>query len=135
MTANAANMEWRRARDCIGAAHVCHSGGFYADAISRAYYAVMHAAKAALAVHGVSPVSHPAVANRFGLVIVQAGLAESHWVSEITHLSLLRMDADYKVSRPFSEAESINACVRADAFLVRIRKLLPPLVSYSGEDV
>ena len=133
MTASVANLEWRRARDCIGAAQVCHSGGFYADAISRAYYAVMHAAKAALAVHDVRPASHPAVANRFGLVIVQAGLAESHWGSDITQLSLLRMDADYEVSRTFGEAESLNVYARADAFLVRIRELLPASVLSTGE--
>ena len=131
MTASVVNSEWRRARDCIGAARLCHNGGFYADAVSRAYYAVMHAAKAALALYNVRPTSHPAVANRFGLVIVQAGLAERHWGSEIIRLGLLRKDADYEVSRTFSEAESLNACDRADAFLARILELLPPSVPSS----
>ena len=131
MTASVANSEWRRARDSIGAARLCHSGGFYADAVSRAYYAVMHAAKAVLALYNASPASHAGVVNRFGLVIVQAGLAERHWGAELTQLSLLRKDADYEVSRTFSEAESLNACDRADAFLARILELLPPSVSSS----
>lgn len=41
----AAAAEWRRALECLGAAEVCRDNGFYADAVSRAYYAIMHAAK------------------------------------------------------------------------------------------
>lgn len=40
--------EWRRAAEALGAAQSCRRDGFYADAVSRAYYAILHAAKAAL---------------------------------------------------------------------------------------
>ncbi len=134
MTLSRARQEWQRAEDCIGAAHICRSGGFYADAVSRAYYAVMRAAKAVLALYNIRPTSHSGVTNRFGLAIVSAGLAEGHWGAEITSLGWLRADADYDVSRVFSESEALNACARADAFLLRIRELLPTPVLSTGEE-
>jgi predicted nucleotidyltransferase len=48
----------------------------YADAISRAYYAILHAAKAALHIHDVVVASHAAVRRMFGLHLVRAGEIE-----------------------------------------------------------
>ena len=42
--------EWQRAAYALGAADVLQQAGYPADALSRAYYATLHAAKAALAV-------------------------------------------------------------------------------------
>ena len=39
--------ESQRAEDCQQAAELCLRHGFYADSISRSYYAVLHAAKSA----------------------------------------------------------------------------------------
>jgi uncharacterized protein (UPF0332 family) len=46
--------EWRRAQQALRAAEVLISEECYSDAVSRTYYAVLHAAKAALYVHGVT---------------------------------------------------------------------------------
>ena len=124
MTGAAFRAEWRRAQECLGAARYCHGGGFYADAVSRAYYAVMHAAKAALALHNVRPRSHSAVANRFGLNIVRAGLVEEHWGREFGSLASIRISADYGIAIIFSDADAQDACGRAELFLDRIRPLL-----------
>ncbi len=43
--------EWRRAQKALQAAALLQQNGLAEDAISRAYYAAMHAAKAALLVH------------------------------------------------------------------------------------
>jgi HEPN domain-containing protein len=59
--------EWRRAVDSLGAARSCRRDGFYADSVSRAYYAILHAAKAALQVQGITAESHAAVKRLFGL--------------------------------------------------------------------
>jgi uncharacterized protein len=53
--------EWNRARESLRAAETLTRDGLYADAISRAYYAILHAAKAALRVHDIVAESHPAV--------------------------------------------------------------------------
>ena len=46
--------EWRRAQKALQAAELLQQHGLVEDAISRAYYAIMHAAKAALLVHTVA---------------------------------------------------------------------------------
>lgn len=124
MSETLAIAEWQRAEDCRQAAHLCRQHGFYADAISRSYYAVLHAAKSALALYDVDPGSHRALSNLFGLHIVQAGLAEGQWGSVIGRLSDLRMDADHDVRMIFRETDAADACQQADAFAERIHALL-----------
>ncbi len=53
--------EYRRAREALRAADILTREGCYVDAVARTYYAVLHAAKAALEVHDVAPTSHAAV--------------------------------------------------------------------------
>ena len=52
MSIDLALNELRRADECLTAARVCLDSGLNADSISRSYYAVYHAAKAALYVVG-----------------------------------------------------------------------------------
>ena len=91
MSESLAIAEWRRAEDCRQAARLCLRHGFYADAIARSYYAVLHTAKAALALQG----RHRALSNLFGHHIVMTGLVEGRWGSIIGRLADLRWAADY----------------------------------------
>lgn len=125
MSATTALAEWKRARESLGAAGSCHRDGYYADAVSRAYYAVLHGAKAALEFADVpAPDTHDGVSNRFGLHISRPGLVERSWGREIGRLLSLRILADYEVNTQFSDADARMATDRAEAFLNRIRALL-----------
>jgi len=62
--------EWRRATESLGAAESCRRDGFYADSISRTYYVILHAAKAALQLRDIASESHAAVKRLFGLHLV-----------------------------------------------------------------
>ena len=124
MSEELALAEWRRAQESLGAAWLCQGGGFYADAISRAYYAVLHAAKAALQLYDIDARTHEGVKDVFGESIAVAGLIERHWSREINSLGVLRRAADYNVTRNFSEPDARLACERAEAFVNRIRALL-----------
>ena len=53
--------EWSRAHEALRAAETLTREHCYADAISRAYYAILHAAKAAVHIHDVAVASHAAV--------------------------------------------------------------------------
>ncbi len=124
MSEELALAEWRRAQESLGAAWLCQGGGFYPDAISRAYYAILHAAKAALQLYDIDARTHEGVKNVFGGSIAVAGLVERHWSREINSLGILRRAADYNVTRTFSESDSRLACERSEAFVDRIRELL-----------
>jgi uncharacterized protein len=116
--------EWQRAAHSLGAARVCLHGEFYADAVSRAYYAILHAAKAALQLQNVAAESHAAVKRLFGQYLVRPGLIEAEWSAILGQSLDLRIISDYDVERPFSAVDAREACDRAEAFLARIRTLL-----------
>jgi len=52
------------------------SGGFYNGTVGRAYYAMFHAATAALLAKDVERTSHHAIISAFGEFIVKPGLLE-----------------------------------------------------------
>ena len=79
MNRNMVVAEWSRAREALRAAEPLTRERCYADAISRAYYAILHASKAALHVHDVAAESHAAVRRMFGLHLVRSGEIEPEW--------------------------------------------------------
>lgn len=116
--------EWNRAQECLGAANLCRDNGFYADAVARAYYAILHAARAAIRFLGVSTSSrrstHRAVLNLFGEHLVRPGLIEPEWSDDLRQGHEERIRADYGIFETFEELEATDACERATAFLNRI---------------
>ena len=118
-----------RAEDCRQVAELCLRHGFYADSISRSYYAVLHAARAALALRDITIRNHRGLTSMFGLHVVQTGLVEGHWGSVIGQLSALRLDADYDIRVFFGEADAANAYEQADGFVNRIHALLTDTIA------
>lgn len=120
--------EWYRAQECLGAANLCRENGYYADAVSRAYYAIMHAAKAALRFRGVSVYNrrstHRAVISQFGEHLVRPGYVETTWSSDIRQGHVERTRADYEGFENFGQTDANDACDRANAFLNRMQSLL-----------
>lgn len=117
--------EWRRAQECLGAAEVCRDNGYYADAISRAYYAINHAAKAALALRGVAKItSHDALNRIFGRELVIKNRIERAWGAALKQAMIKRIRADYHATDVFTPADAEDAVDRAAAFLSRIHSLL-----------
>jgi uncharacterized protein (UPF0332 family) len=90
------------------------------DAISRAYYATLHAAKAALLVHDVIATSHAAVRQLFGQVLVMAEGVECEWAQLLARGYDQRGAAEYNVDFAVDE-EAADRLVR-DAQRFSIRK-------------
>ena len=124
--------EWRRAELSQRAASVCLRHHCYADAVSRAYYAMFHAAKAALAFRdGTSPGSHGGVVQQFGFKLVRSGLLEGIWGSEIGQIYDLRVRADYNVVEAYSADYVRKVYQRAARFLERILRYLSSGISFA----
>ena len=66
---------------------ILHANDLFEDTVSRSYYAVMHAAKAALLVHDVIAESHAAVRRLFGSVLVRPDLIEE-WASVLAECKI-----------------------------------------------
>ena len=98
--------------------------GYREDAVSRAYYAILHAARAALFVHDVAAASHAAVRRMFGLHLVRTGELEREWARCLAGGSDDRLAADYDVHTRFSSEETRYECRRAREFVKRIERYL-----------
>ena len=124
MNREMAGAEWRRAVKSLGAAEVLMHSSYPEDAVSRCYYAVLHAAKSALFVHDVATASHAAVRRMFGLHLVRSGEIERQWASAFTEKMDDRLMADYSVHVHFSNEETRREYESSKAFLDRIRQYL-----------
>ena len=124
MNASMALAEWRRALLSLRAAQLLADNGIYPDAVARTYYAVLHAAKAALQVHDIGAESHSAVKRLFGLHLIKSGALEAELSSHLVEGLDERLAADYDPNVQVSEVEARDQCRRAAAFVERIRQYL-----------
>lgn len=116
--------EFDRAKKSLAAARLLLSGRLFEDAVSRSYYAVMHAAKAALLVHDVIADSHAQVRRLLGSVLVQPGLIEKEWATVLAREQDKRAVADYSVGIAWASEDASRLVEEAAAFVERIRNYL-----------
>ena len=116
--------EIRRGRDALASARVLLGADLRADAVSRAYYAAFHHARALLLTDGQEPGSHGSVLRLLHRDFVRAGRISSDVVRLLSSLQQIRHDADYTAEFAFSAsgaAEEVDAAVR---FIEAIEALL-----------
>ena len=116
--------EWRRSQESLGAAETLMRSGYASDAVSRAYYAIMHAARSALFVHGVATASHIATRRMFGTQLVATGEIESGWADELAEGLDERLAADYDIYVQYTADAACQECSRARKFCERIQTYL-----------
>ena len=116
--------EWQRSQESLGAAETLTRSGYASDAVSRAYYAIMHAARAALFVHGVATTSHASTRRMFGTHIVSSGEIEPDWANELAEGLDERLAADYDIYIQYTSDDARQECSRARKFCERIRTYL-----------
>ena len=114
------------AKDALEAARLLMDRGFHPDAVSRAYYAMLYAARAALASRGIPAKTHGGTLQRFGETFVRTGIITADLAKGFAKALEIRERADYSVAvRP--GPEEAEAVLRdADRFLAAIRHLLAP---------
>jgi uncharacterized protein (UPF0332 family) len=116
--------EWRHARQALRAAEILLREELRPDAVSRAYYGILHAAKAALHVNDIGADSHAAVKRLFGLHLIRSGAIEAEWSAHLGRSLEERLAADYDAEATFSTKEARYECQRARKFVGRIRRYL-----------
>ena len=116
--------EWRKALRTLQAANFLARQGFHEDTMSRAYYAILHAARAALEVCDVTTRSHSGVRRMFGLHLIRSGAIEPEWSEHLGESLDERLAADYDVGISYSPDQATEECERAQDFLARIRRYL-----------
>ena len=101
------------------------TGKRYRSAVSRAYYACYHAARACLEQQGIILLGrnpHSGTSNLFGLHLVLPGFFP-RWMGRVLNdLYRARVDADYKAEAEITENLAQNLVARAESFLKEVRE-------------
>jgi uncharacterized protein (UPF0332 family) len=116
--------EVERSTKSIGAAERLFEEGFLEDAISRSYYAILHAAKAVLLFENVQVDSHEAVKRLLSLHLIKTNKIDSKYSKILREQQDDRYLADYDVA--FSpESERVQRRIEdAKDFLEAMLKYL-----------
>lgn len=116
--------EMKRGDECIRAANHLVDGHFFNDAVSRAYYAAYHYARALLLTKELEPKSHRGLIQMIGLHFVKTGLLSDTDANHLGHLESFRGLSDYNSSVNFDAAQSKTEIARANEFINACKKLI-----------
>lgn len=120
-----AQYEFKRAAEEIKTAKILEKNKVYFKSIVSSYYAVYHAAKAALLFKGIAPKSHEGVERMFSLYYIKTKEIREEDVSRIIgRLMKLREEADYYPESNFSIKDSSEALEMAGRFVGAVKKAI-----------
>lgn len=122
-----ADKELRRAKKALLAAKILLEKELFEDCVSRAYYAVFHAAKAALALSKIEVDSHDGVRSMFGSHLVKTGKIEKEFAKILTAEHEDREIGDYEIDIEIEEERARKRVNEAKEFIRRIKQYLQTL--------
>ena len=114
----------KAATESLEAARLLASRGFHPDAVSRAYYAIPYAARAALASRGIAVKTHGGILQRFGELFVTPGLLPSELTTAFGKAMAIRNRADYSTAVRPGKEDSEAVLKDAERFVEAVRGLL-----------
>lgn len=115
--------ELRVAEERLESAELLLKNKKWADAISRAYYSMFHAARALLRIYAKEPKTHTGMISEFGLTFVKTGLIEKKFGVMLRKAEELRETSDYKLFAEFEESEVKDIIINAKSFLKESKTL------------
>lgn len=110
------------AAETLGAAEYLLKGGYYNDAVSRAYYAMFYAARALLASRDLHPKGHKGLIIQFGLEFVKKGFIEETYGRALSYAKERRETVDYNIEATMTPDEAAIIIADARNFLERIER-------------
>ncbi|MGQ9755827.1 MAG: HEPN domain-containing protein [Desulfotomaculales bacterium] len=112
-----------KARESLAAARLLYREGYFAFAASRAYYAMFHAAQAALLGRGLSFSKHTAVIAAFGRELAKPGLVPAHLHRYLLDAFDLRQISDYGAPGAVGREQAAAVLTRAEEFIASVAAL------------
>jgi uncharacterized protein (UPF0332 family) len=116
--------ELSRADTCLREARALGEAALPYGAVSRAYYAVFHAARALLFSVGLEGNTHRAVVSMLGEHFVRPGRLSPAMGRLVSRMQRDREDADYATGAVFTAEEASQTIATAEAFLSEARRLI-----------
>ena len=116
--------EWQRGQSALQSAAVLLRDALYPDSVSRAYYAILHGMRAALAANDLIPSSHNGTRALFNQFLIHTGEIEREWLDYFNRARAKRTTADYDVVAVITEPMAAVHHRDADQFTTRIHRYL-----------
>jgi uncharacterized protein len=121
---NLVDRELKRARHALQASRLLVDNHLFQDAVSRSYYAVYHAARAALLTIGQDADTHKAVRRLFGLYLVKTGKIERRFAKILVAEQEDRELGDYDIVTEIDEDRACARLTEAEEFIERLEKFI-----------
>lgn len=115
-----------KADEKLDAARALLAAAHFEDAVSRAYYAAYHAARAALLAEGHAPRTHHGVVSLFGQHLVRSGRIDVRLGRLLATLKDDREASDYEALASVDRRLAESSISSAEEIVQAIRALLEP---------
>ena len=115
--------------DALRAADALLALGLHNDAVSRAYYAAFHYARAMLVLEGLEPKTHRGVMALLTEHFEKSGRLDMGAVSLLAHLQTFRGLADYEATERFSRERAESEVNAAHEFVEKAMAVLAKAMS------
>ncbi len=112
-----------RAQDCLVEAELLFGEAHWVAAVSRAYYAMFHAATAALLRNGVERHSHQGIISAFGQTFAKTGVVDMRFHKYLKESFDLRQESDYQPIVRLTEEQGRKVLSWARESVTTCRKL------------
>jgi uncharacterized protein (UPF0332 family) len=116
--------ELTRGESSLRSAELLLAGGQYADAVSRAYYAAFHHARALILTLGAEAKTHTGVERLLQRDFVHGGALSPEVASLLSKLMTFRQNADYMAEYVFTETMAHEQVEGARTFVSATRVCL-----------
>jgi len=113
-----------RAEKALRSAKLLLKHGELEDTVSRAYYAMFHAAKAILFSRGVDAKTHRGTISLFGEHIVKKGIFSDEYADMLRKAFDLRQKSDYELYAELEEELVKETVDNAEKFIEKVRESL-----------
>jgi len=113
-----------RAEKALKSAKLLKKNGQLEDAVSRAYYAMFHAARAFLFNKGFKAKTHRGTISLFGEKAIKEGVVEEKFADMIRKAFDLRQKSDYELYAELDAELTEETVKNAEKFIKKIKTLL-----------
>ncbi len=96
----------------------------YDDAVSRAYYAMYYAAKAALLTEGLDLRRHSGAIHKFRELFVITGRVEATYLRYLGRAQSARERSDYVPIIPSSREDALEILATAEQFIAKMKEIV-----------
>ena len=121
---SAAKAHMRKAVERLKVAEKLFRDGDYEDVVSRAYYAMYHAARAALFTVNTFPRTHERMVSEFGRKFVLTGVFPKELGKNLADAKAARETYEYSVAATVGKSEAEAILSNAQNFVNAVKKYL-----------